>query len=290
MGRRLAAGGDLVYLSIRKLRQLAVDLGVRTGSFEGEVAVGGEAGVDAGLPAVGRVAAKGSARSTYSDPAAGQRAIARQLDAVVGKLDGDRMPSLERGDAGIREGTWVRFHRQLRFGIGHADSMPRYRALIVVDEKEIERGELAARLLLSGSVAHVLDPYADDEARNAPGSRSGSSSDHLFIWLDEARRALEEDPGVDLRRFGSEVFRASLPPRDTSTAMEMYGAFAGRMSLPPLSPRLSHVGPCEGVAQVSFVAADETHTLVMGSPLFLRVRALPGDRPRRWWYRSSASI
>ncbi len=289
MARRLAAGGDLVYLSLRKLRQLAIDLDVRTGSFAGEVAVGGEVGIDAGVPSLGRVAAKGSARSTYSDPVAEERALWRQLDAVVRKLGGDRIPSLDRGDDGIREGSWVCFHRPLRFGIGHADGMPKHRALIVVDEKEIGPGELIPRLLLNGPVAHVRDPFADEEERNAPGSRSGSSSDHLFIWLDEARRALEEDPGADLRKFGSEVFKEDLPPRDASTAMEMYGAFAARMALPPLSPRLDHVGMCKGIAQVSFVAADEAHTLVMGSPLYIRVQALPEDRPARWWRRSRSA-
>jgi hypothetical protein len=288
MRRRLSAGGDLVYLSERKLRQLALDFKVRTGLFDGEFVVGGEASLDAGVPPVGRVSAKGSIQANYSDPAARQKAIARQLDAVVGKLGGDRIPSLEAGDDGIREGKWFRFHRQLRFGIGHADAFPDFKALIVVDERQVSRGPSTPRLLMNGSVAHVLDPYATEEMRNAPGSRSGSSSDHLFIWLDEARRVLEEDPGADLGRFGSEYFGKNLPPRDTNTAMEMYGAFAEeRLTGPPVFPRLLNGGPCEGVAQVSFVAVNATDTLVLASPLFVRVRALLEPRGR-WWRRSRA--
>jgi hypothetical protein len=286
MRRRLAAGGDLVYLSERKLRQLAIDLKVRTGSFDGDVVVGAEAGLDAGVPPVGRVSAKGSIQAGYSDPAAGQKAIARQLEAVVRKLGGDAIPSLDAGEDGIREGKWFRFHRQLRFGIGHADSIPKFKALIVVDERPVPRGRPIPRLLMNGSVAHVLDPYASEEMRTAPGSRSGSSSDHLFIWLDEARRVLEEDPGADLAGLGSEFFRKDLPPRETSRAMEMYGAFAEeRTAAPPVFPPLLNGHPCEGVAQASFVAVDEIDTLVLASPLFVRVRAIPEVR-ERWWRRS----
>ena len=286
MRRRLSAGGDLVYLSERKLRQLALDLKVRTGSFHGEFVFGGEAGLDAGVPPVGRVSAKGSVQANYSDPAARQKAIARQLDAVVGKLGGDHIPSLEAGDDGIREGKWFRFHRQLRFGIGHADAFPDFKALIVVDERPVSCGPSTPRLLMNGSVAHVLDPYATEEMRNSPGSRSGSSSDHLFIWLDEARRVLEEDPGADLDRLGSEYFGKNLPPRDTNIAMEMYGAFAEERSTnPSIFPRLLNGAPCEGVAQVSFVAVNTTDTLVLASPLFVRVRALLEPRGR-WWRRS----
>ncbi|HEY2715221.1 MAG TPA: SAVMC3_10250 family protein [Solirubrobacterales bacterium] len=278
----------MVYLSERKLRQLALDLKVRTGSFDGDFALGGEAGLDAGVPPVGRVSAKGSVQARYSDPAAQQKAIARQLDAVIKKLGGDRIPNLETGDNGIRDGKWFRFHRQLRFGIGHADSIPDFKALIVVDERPVSGGPPAARLLMNGSVAHVLDPYATEEMRNSPGNRSGSSSDHLFIWLDEARRVLEADPGADLGRLGSEYFNEDLPPRNTSTAMEMYGAFAEERSPdPPVFPRLLNGGPCEGVAQVSFVAVNTTDTLVLASPLFVRVRALLEPR-RRWWRRSRA--
>jgi len=287
MRRRLSAGGDLVYLSERKLRQLALDLKVRTGSFDGKIVVGGEAGLDAGVPSVGQVSAKGSVQASYSDPAARQKAVARQLDAVVAKLGGDRIPNLESGDDGIREGKWFRFHRQLRFGIGHADAIPDFKALIVVDEQPMSINSSTPGLLMNGSVAHVLDPYATEEMRSAPGSRSGSSSDHLFIWLDEARRVLEEDPGADLGRLGSRYFDENLPPRNTNRAMEMYGGFAREGPAdPPVFPRLLNGGPCEGVAQVSFVAVNTTDTLVMASPLFIRVRALPESRGR-WWRRSS---
>jgi hypothetical protein len=286
MRRRLSAGGDLVYLSERKLRQLALDLKVRTGSFDGEFVVGGEAGLDAGLPSVGQVSAKGSVQASYSDPAARQKAIARQLDAVVAKLGGDHIPNLESGDGGIREGKWFRFHRQLRFGIGHADAIPDFKALIVVDERPVSGDSLTPRLLMNGSVAHVLDPYATEEMRSAPGSRSGSSSDHLFIWLDEARCVLEENPSADLGRLGSEYFNKDLPPRNTNRAMEMYEGFAReRPTEPAIFPRLLNGGPCEGVAQVSFVAVNTTDTLVLASPLFVRVRALPEPKGR-WWRRS----
>lgn len=288
MRRRLAAAGDLVYLSERKLLNLATEFGVRTGSIDRDVALEGKAGLDAGIPPLGRVSATGSVRAEYNDPAGRQKALARQLEAVVRKLGGDRLANLESGEGGIREGKWFRFHRQLRFGVGHADAIPEFKALIVVDEEQVPVGLSIPGLLMNGSVAHVLDPYATEEMRNAPGSRSGSSSDHLFIWLEEARRALEADPDADLGTLPCEYLDEELPPRDAEIAMETYRVFSEQRWMdPPLFPRLLNAGPCEGVAQATFVAVDDTRTLVIASPLFVRVRAFP-ETKARWWRRSDA--
>ncbi len=258
MKKRLAAAGDLVYLSERKLLNLATEFGVRTGSIDRDIALEGHAGLDAGIPPLGGASAQGSVRAEYVDPASRQKALARQLEAVVRKLGGDRLPNLENGEDGIREGRWFRFHRQLRFGVGHADAIPEFKALIVVDEEQVPVGLSIPGLLMNGSVAHVLDPYATGEMRNAPGSRSGSSSDHLFIWLEEARRALEADPEADLGTLHCEYLDEELPPRDTYIAMETYRVFSEqRWTDPPLFPRLLNGGPCEGVAQATFVAVDE---------------------------------
>jgi hypothetical protein len=287
MKKRLAAAGDLVYLSERKLLNLATEFGVRTGSIGRDVALEGQAGLDAGIQPLGSVSAQGSVRAEYVDPASRQKALARQLEAVVRKLGGDRLPNLENGEGGIREGRWFRFHRQLRFGVGHADAIPEFKALIVVDEEQVPVGLSIPGLLMNGSVAHVLDPYATEEMRNALGSRSGSSSDHLFIWLEEARRALEADPKADLGTLPCEHLDEDLPPRDTYVAMETYRVFSEQRWMdPPLFPRLLNGGPCEGVAQATFVAVDDTRTLVMASPLFVRVRAFPEPKAR-WWHRPS---
>jgi hypothetical protein len=283
MRKKPTPAGDLVYLSERKLLNLAIQLGLRTGSFDREVEVEGSAGLDAGIPPIGRVSAKGSVRTEYTDPGKRAKALATLLSQVVQKLGGDRLPNLEDAEGGIREGGWFRFHRMLRFGVGHADAIGEVKALIVVDERQVPQGLSIPGLLMNGSVAHVLDPYATDEMRNAPGSRSGSSSDRLFVWLDDARRALEADPQADpLSAMSSEYFQDELPPRDPYIAMEMYRVFAEeRWVNPPLFPRLLNGGPCEGIAQASFIAVDDTATLVMGSPLFVRVCALPAESEPR---------
>lgn len=201
----------------------------------------------------------------------------RLLDDVVAKLGGNRLPDLEAGD-NIREGEWFRLHRQLRAGVGCADSHQSVKALVVADEFPVPEGLSIPRLLMTGSVAHVRHPYATDELRNAPGSRSGSRTDQLFLWLVDAWEALEGDPRSGLAAVAASGAR---PPRDPWVAMSMYDLFTreGWMDPDPL-PRLSIVAPCEGVAQASFVAVDENTTLVMASPLFVRIRALPvSDRP-----------
>jgi hypothetical protein len=124
-------------------------------------------------------------------------------------------------------------------------------------------------------VAHVRPPYATEELRNAPGSRSGSGTGHLFIWLDAARRALEADPKANLDEIEAPPFRGDDPPRSSTVALDMYGLFAQeRWMSPHLSRPLVHGAPCEGVAQASFIAVSEETTLVMASPLYLRVRSL----------------
>lgn len=71
----------------------------------------------------------------------------------------------------------------------------------------------------------------------------------------------------------------------------MDGGVGGGMRIPGLLRQ----APCEGVAQVSFVAADEgdeMSTLVMGSPLYIRVcplGAAPVRNKRRWWQRLARS-
>lgn len=280
---QLAPPGDLVYLSERKLLNLAVHFGLKTGGLKADVDVEGSAGLSAGIPGVGKVSAKGSVRAEHTDPARRLRAVAKLLDEVVERLGGERLPNLDSGED-VREAGWFRFHRRLRFGVGHADVAESLRALIVVDREHVPAGLAVPGLLLNGSLAHVLAPYGSDELVEAGGARSGSGTDHLFAWLDNARRALELDPNADLDQIDASPFkpRDRTELRNTDVALDMYRLFAEERWVDlSVVPRLLHAAPCEGVAQASFVAVGEDTTVVMGSPLFLRIRALPEESDGR---------
>jgi len=284
--------GDLVYLSDRKLLNLAIHFGVKTRSREPGTEIEKNAGFGLNIPPVTHVSAGTSVRSKRVDPGEQQRSVARQLDQVVDHLGGDELPNLEVADS-VSEAGWFRFHRHLRFGMGSSDSNQSVQALVVVDEEHILEGLALPALLMTGAAEHVRPPYASDEMRDAPGERSGSGSGYLFQWLDAARRTLEEDPESDLEGLDVPLFLSDHPPRDTSTALDMYRLFSeDRWLKQPQFPQLLNGAPCEGVAQASFIATSENLTLVMGSPLFLRIRALPesdGDaesrRAKRGWMR-----
>lgn len=271
-----APPGDLIYCSLRKLWNLAVYFGLQTGAPAPGILLEHEAGVSAGIPSLGEISARRKTRRERTDPATSERATAQLLDRVLSELARGGLPDIEAADSEPMEGGWFRFHRRVRFGVGHADSIDSVRALLVVDETHVPDGLSTPGLLLTGAIAHVLPPYASEEMREAPGSRSGSGTDHLFVWLDRAREALEADPGADLDAIDASPFRAGHPPRDAKVAHDMYGLFteAGWHEL-PVVPRLLRGAPCEGVAQASFIAVDGETTLLMGSPLYIRVRALP---------------
>lgn len=266
---RNGAAGDIVYLSDRKLYNSAAQQGIKTGAMRSDVDIEGTAGVQ---PVLG-ISAQGTVRTGRSDPGKAERLTIRHLDAVIKRLGA--IPNLEAGEA-IREGEWFRFHRSLRFGVGHSDAGVQIKALVVTDQEQVPSGISVPGLLMNGSIAHVREPYATDGLRAAPGSRSGSGTERLFNWLDEIRRAQEDDLGANQREILESVGNA---PRGGATALEMYGLFAKeRWMAPYLTEPLMHGAPCEGVGQASFVAVGEEMTVVMGSPLYIKVRPFTADR------------
>ena len=273
--RRSVPPGDLIYLSERKALGVAVQLGLKTGSLAASLDLEGTGGVAAGIPAVAQASGSVTVRGRREDPAAQRRQFEELVAQIVRGLERSGLPDLEANEEGLREGGWFRFHRRLRFGVGTDDSTHSVRALVAVDQQPVEALLPIAGLLMNGSPAHVLPPYGSEELRNAPGSRSGSGTGRLFIWLDAVRRALDEDPGVDPAAVTVPAFESARPPRDAETAISMYRLFADDGWLQaPRFPQLLHGAPCEGVAQASFIAVDEEMTLVMASPLYIRVRAL----------------
>jgi hypothetical protein len=270
-----APPGDLVYLSERKLSSLSAQLGVRTGSFESRVDIEGTGGVSAHLPPMAQVSAQATVRAAHTDPGKRERVVARQLQRVVRRLGGKRLPDLEISER-VREAGWFRFHRNLRFGVGCDDSTETIKAFLAVDQTHVPRDQSVTGLLMNGSLAHVLPPYSTAELRNGTGSRSGSATGALFIWLDAVRRELEANPMADIQTIDIPSLHMGGSPRHPDTAISMYGLFSrdGWLDSPQF-PQLFHGAPCEGVAQASFIAAGEETTVVMASPLYIRVRALP---------------
>jgi hypothetical protein len=267
--RRKRAPGELVYLSERKLHGLAADLRVDAGRLEPEVEFERSAGAQVKVPPLGGLSAQGRVRGTRNDPLAGARAEVELLDAVLDRLG--RLPDLEKRED-VLEGGFFRFERFLRFGVGHSDRGPAIKALIAVDREPVPRDLSRTGLLMNGSIVHVRDPYATEELRAAPGSRSGSGTERLFNWLDEARRAWEENPPAPMREIAA---RTQGPPRGTDDAIAMYRLFAEGGWLDEfLAEPVRRGAPCEGVARASFIAPGEEMTIVMGSPLYIRIAPL----------------
>ncbi len=270
--------GDLVYLSLRKLYGCSAELGVKTEVALPDLSFERNLEGRLGLPPV-EVSAGVTRAGGRTDPGWEERALHDHLERVIARLG--ELPSIEDNEA-VREGGWFRFHRPLRFGVGHADANPAIKALVAVDAEQVPAGSSTPGLLMNGSVAHVRDPYATDRMRDAPGSRSGSGSDRLFIWLEELRLAWEEEPDAGLRTI---LDRTGPPAKDGVTAWEMYGAFAEWPEMAAhMAEPLMHESACEGIGQASFVAVTEEMTVVMGSPLYIRRRPLEdrGEAGRRF--------
>jgi hypothetical protein len=265
--------GELVYLSERKLRTTARGLGIGGRRVSKTLAVEGSARVSLPLPPVAEVAAQATARAELVEDDRRERIIERTLAKVVRALRREGLPELDGGAAEIRAGGWFRFHRDLRFGIGSTDSNEAVQALILVDRKPVEGDGGVPGLLMHGAFKHALAPYRPEEPDAAPGVSSGSASGALFTWAQQVSRALGEDPPKELDALEAAAFDQRRD--EAEAAVEMYRLFAREDRMARL-PQLANVAPCEGVARATFVASSGASTVVMGSPLYVRVQPLPG--------------
>jgi hypothetical protein len=270
MWKRKQPPAEFVYLSLNKLKWLAGDAGVKTSVFGPVVEVEKSAAAELGVPSVGTVSLGRRVQGTRNDWGMDARALRDVLAKVMRRLP--KLPDLERGDL-VREGGYFSFHRNLKFGVGHSDAGPPVKALIAVDRIPLPYGSPRPGLLMNGSVAHVLDPYATDELRAAASSRSGSGTERLFNWLEEVRGAEEAQPAAS---WSTILSHGETPPPKSEIAMDMYRLFASEDWLAPyLAEPLMHGGPCEGVARASHISIGDEGAVVMGSPLFIRLSPLP---------------
>lgn len=248
-------------------------LGLSTGSLAPEVELAAGGKVRAGVPPLGQASAEAGLRAAHIDPARRERSMTDLLDRVVNGLGGGRLPSLEASEH-MREGEWFRFHRDLQFGNASNDQDPDQRAFVAIDREPMRHGSPIPGLMMNGSLAHVLPPYATEGLRECEGSRSGSGTGVLFRMLHEIDRRWEDDPGLDMRALETAGVR-QVGARGPSAAFDMYGLLTGSDWLArPKLPRLLDGAPCEGVAQASYVAVEEQRVLVMASPLHIQVRPL----------------
>jgi hypothetical protein len=269
-----SAGGDLVYLSERKLNNLSVLMNLPTEILgpAKDLTVEGSAGINIGP--LGHASLGLTQESTRIDLTRRERALHDRLVEVIRRLEPGELPRLDSGRTEIAEAGWFSFHRKLRFGVGTDDGTHAVRALIAVDDEPVDPGSPYPGLLMNGSPAHVLPPYAVDSEQST-AHRSGSGSGMLFQWLDRVREQLESHPRREIADLEIGEIRPSPSRERDASAIMMYGMFARLDGDHGFSfSQLLNSAPCEGVAQASLIAVDPETTVVLASPLYIRVRAL----------------
>jgi hypothetical protein len=212
-----------------------------------------------------------------ADPQEPARRLARVLDSVIDKLQRDGLIDLYDDHRTPPDGGWFRFHRQLRFGYGSADDDRSVAAAVFVDRDPIDECGRAG-LLMHGAPRHLREPYRPDEGEPIYGARSGSRNGYLFRWLETVREALESDERTDLSGFDEPLFRRGRDSDGPTAPRGMYRLFAsdGWMTGPRFG-QLANAAPCEGIAQASSVSVHDQTTVVMASPLYVRILSMAGD-------------
>jgi hypothetical protein len=262
---------EFVYISERKLLALARARGISTAWFERHLTLEGSGRLSLPLPAGTGLSAQATAGVERVQPDQHEQAIERLLDRVVRELGREGIADLDAGTGVFTESSWFRFHRRLRFGVASGEYDPDLRALVLVDREAVEDYSLVPGLLMFGSPEHLLAPYRTAQLNRSPGARTGSSTGTLFSWLQTTRKSLEVDPEANHNEL-----RDGLSLESPDAAHTMYDVLArddwmGKTGLPRLLDRR----PCEGLAEVSLIAADDHRTTVMATPLYVCVRQLP---------------
>jgi hypothetical protein len=262
---------EYVYISERKLLALARLRGISTAWFKRHVTVEGSGRFSLPLAPGTGISGKAAAGVQRVQPDQYEHAIERLLDKVVRDLQREGVADLDATSGTLTDGNWFRFHRRLRFGVGSAQGEPDVRALVLVDRQAVEGYSLVPSLLMFGSPGHLRPPYHSEPLETSPGARSGSSTGTLFEWLQRTRQSREVAPQADLNQL-----REGLSLESPEAPHVMYDLFTQRDWMAnPGFPRLLDRRPCEGLAEVSLIAADDRRTTVMATPLFVRVRQLP---------------
>jgi hypothetical protein len=262
---------ELLYISERKLFGLARARGIAVSWFEREATFEGAGRLAVPvMPGTG-LSIKASAKAERIQPEQRERAIEQLLARVVRSLEREGIVDLDEGRGHLTDGGWFRFHRRLRFGVSSGEYDPSLRALVMVDREAVDEGSDIPGLLMFGSPQHLRPPYYSEELNDRPGARSGSATGTLFRWLQDARHALEDDPQLNL-----DPLRGDLSLERPYAPSSMYQLFARDDWMgQPRFPELVDHASCEGVVRATFIASEDMQTIVMGSPLYVRMRAIP---------------
>ena len=226
---------DLIFLSEDKLGQFRVRPGrwdrLRRAKVAGEVSVPGVAGL--------KVEDQG--------PATGGGA---SLDAAIDALEAERKPAWYAAP-GVAAGQWVAFECRLNYRILGTD--------LVVFVDDPDEGSDAPRLLLHGSVGHLLDQVPTVSTREldrAIGGELGMSNVHRMYqravgWLAAEEGELEAETLAE-RQHLEPTFRRLLASLD---------AFLSSATVAPMS----------GHARVSAVVGlGRDRRLVVATPLYVQ--------------------
>ncbi len=275
--------GEFVYLSERKLEQLCRTKDVKFPSrdhppTETDVS----ASVSARVPLFADAAIEFNRKNQAGGSIDRQSGLRLALKEAVDRLESCGLAELDDPHVRLHRAGWFRFHRNLKFGVGSADHDYSVRALVLIDEYPVDYSETRVGLMMHGSIIHVLPPYLPDNANELEGARSGSRTGALFEW------ARDISESVEVSASG-----ADFPPTPSGSdedAADMYRLLSTKDWFG--TRQLTNPAPCEGVAWVTNIAVDNDTTIVMGTPLYVRMAPFPeatgnaAVKPkRRFWQR-----
>lgn len=170
----------------------------------------------------------------------------------------------------IGQDEWFRFHREVRFGIGHAECASDKRVFVAVDSSNDFSERAVPGLFLHGSPQHLRGRYKETLVNSASG-RSGSKSELIFALLaDYQQREFEDNAEVreDIRM--SEAWQkrgSSSPDRVLIDVHRMYVLHG--VGADPMFRRVDNRHICSGIARATSICTSGESKVVFGSPLYV---------------------
>jgi hypothetical protein len=272
--------GELIYLSERKLFHLARLRGVSSAWAEREArrqTQGGPAGGGGSDHGAGGGGGERSSRTWFArrrlDPQRRARNIDEMLTRVVwGVAERDGLAALDDGALGIAKGGWFHFRRPLRVGVGAADDTRPSRALVLVDREPVELDGVLPSLLMHGSPRHLRALWPGEDLVEQAGRRGGPGTGTLFRRAAAVEMARETEIEGHLPTLVDRLHEGRHERGSSEELASMYETFASDdwVGALPL-PQLADAAFCEGIALTSLITAGSGRTIVMASPLYVRI-------------------
>jgi hypothetical protein len=268
--------GELIYLSERKLLHLARLRGVSSAWTAREERLQAQGG--SVLRAAERPPAGNWLTRRRLDPERRRREIDSLLPRLVWAMaERHGLAALDEGALGIGDGSWFHFRRSLRIGVGAADETRPRRALVLVDREPVETDGLLPSLLMHGSVRNLRTSCRDQDLVMQAGSH-GPGTGTLFRRAAEVEMARETEIEAHLPTLVDRLYEGRHERGSSEELASMYETcasedWAGALPL----PQLAGGQPCEGIAHTSLLAAGHGRTVVMATPLYVRIAPAGGE-------------